>query len=138
MPTYDYYCKECDNIEEVIHSIKNTSAQKCSKCGCRMKRQISGGGHVIIKCGTTDNIKETEHRKKIKDPERANKMRKQAFGSSDVGPPRDKPDPRHIVKKGKTIGGQQMEVDKKELIKSLAKDDYAVKIAKDTLNKKSN
>lgn len=79
--------------------------------------------------------KETEHRKKVKDFDRAVRMRKKAFGRDAVGDPVEKPDPRHVIRKGRTLGGQQVEVDKKEFIKAAARDPAMVKIAQESLKK---
>ena len=83
---------------------------------------------------TLEDLRETNHTKKVKDTERAYRSRKRAFGADDVSKLRDKPDPKHIIK-GRTLGGQQKEVDKQELTKALAKDDFAVKTAMDVLKK---
>lgn len=137
MPTYDYKCPECDQIEEIKHSIHKNPKYKCSNCGTKMERQISMGSYVItngIK-GSLEDHKESEHHKKVKDPERAVRSRKRAFGHDAVGDPSMQSDPRHIVKRGRTIGGQQTEIDKKEFIKAAAKDDYVVDQAVKAINK---
>ena len=92
-----------------------------------MVKQLSGG--YLASKGfkpTAEDAKESEHAKKVKDKERAVKMRKKAFGHDAVGDPVGNPDPRHVVKKGRTLGGQQMDIDKKEFIKAAAKDPYIV------------
>lgn len=76
--------------------------------------------------GSIEDYKESEHTKKVKDPERAVKSRKSAFGHDAVGDPSMTTDPRHVVKRGRTLGGQQKDIDKAEFIKAAAKDDYAV------------
>lgn len=102
-----------------------------------MERQIGMGSYVITSGinGSLEDYHEDEHRKKVKDPERAIKSRKRAFGHDAVGDPSMTTDPRHIVKRGRTIGGQQMDVDKSEIISALAKDDYAVHKAQEALKK---
>ena len=95
-----------------------------------MVKQISSTFTVIM--GTKPTMadrKEEEHRKKVKDPERALKRRRAMFPGDFSGNsiPVDKPDPKHIIKRGKTIGGQQnIDVDKQDLVKALAKDPYSV------------
>ena len=126
MPCYDYKCPGCDQIEEVTHSITENPMYKCTNCDTIMERQISLGSYVItggIK-GSLEDHKESEHTKKVKDPERAVRSRKRAFGHDAVGDPSMTTDPRHIVKRGKTLGGQEKEVDRQEFIKAAAKDDY--------------
>ena len=78
--------------------------------------------------------KEAEHHKKVKDPERAVKSRKKAFGHDAVGDPKMESDARHLVK-GRVLGGQQKEIDKKEFIQTAAKSDHIVKVAQDALKK---
>jgi putative FmdB family regulatory protein len=42
MPTYEYYCKPCDIIKEVTHSIKEDPKIQCDKCSNpEMERLIS-------------------------------------------------------------------------------------------------
>jgi putative FmdB family regulatory protein len=128
MPTYDYKCPACEQVEEVRHMMSEKPKVTCSACLTKMKRMISYGSYLItggIK-GSLAEHKESEHTKKVKDPERAVKSRKRAFGRDAVGDPSMQTDPRHVVKRGRTIGGQQTEVDKAEFIKAAAKDDVLV------------
>jgi len=139
MPTYDYYCPKCETYCEIIHSMKDESERQCESCSTKLERAVSWQG-TIIASGikpTIDDYKESEHKKKVKDPERAVKMRKKAFGTEAVGNPSMKSDPKHIVKRGRTLQGQQTEVDKKEFIKAAAKDDRMVQEAKKVLKKSS-
>lgn len=126
MPNYDYKCQECDRIDEIFHSMMENPKITCHSCLNKMERLISCGSYVItggVK-GSLSEHKESEHTKKVKDPERAVKSRKRAFGRDAVGDPGMQTDPRHIVKRGRTIGGQQKEVDRHEFIKAAAQDDY--------------
>jgi len=126
LTTYDYKCPECEQVEEIRHSIHKNPKYKCSNCETQMERQISMGSYLITKGikGTIEDHKESEHTKKVKDPERAVKSRKKEFGTDAVGDPGMRSDPRHVVRRGRTLGGQQKDVDKKEFIKAAAKDDY--------------
>lgn len=136
LPRYDYYCNKCNKLEEIIHSIKESPKCKCPKCNTIMVREI-GIGLCIIADGLGDPIwmkKEDDHRKKVKDPDRATKNRRKHFGS-DAGQQRDKPDSKHLVRKGKVLAGQEKEVDKAELIKALAKDEWAVQASRQILKK---
>lgn len=137
MPRYDYKCINCGEIEEKTHSIKIDPKYKCTKCSSKMSRMISCDNYVItggLK-GSLEDFKESEHTKKVKDPERAVKSRKRAFGKDAVGDPSMTTDPRHVVKRGRTLGGQQKEINRDEFIKAAAKDDYAVTQALKALNK---
>jgi len=136
MPTYDYLCKECDNMVEIMHAMSDESPRECPDCGSQMDKQIGTG--YLVTSGfnpTLADLRESEHTKKVKDKERAVAMRKQAFGHDAVGDPVDKPDPRHVLKKGRTLGGQEMEVDKKDFVKAAAKDPGMVKLAQDVIKK---
>jgi putative FmdB family regulatory protein len=128
MPFYDYQCVKCEQIEEIKHSIHEDPKYKCSNCNSKMERQISMGSYVITTGlnGTLEDHKESEHTKKVKDPERAVRSRKKEFGHDAVGDPGMCSDPRHVVKRGRTLGGQQKDIDKGEFIKAAAKDDHMV------------
>lgn len=137
MPAYDYYCPKCEILIEITHSIKEDPVFECSECHTELIRQVGIGIHIStngIK-PTLEDYREADHHKKVKDPERAIRSRKKAFGSDEVGNPVSEPDPIHIVKRGRTLGGQQKEVDKQEFIKAAAKDDYVVKKAQEALKK---
>lgn len=112
------------------------SPRPCPKCEKPMKKMLNASFIVgsPMKPTIADH-KETEYSKKVKDPERAVRMRKKAFGKDAVGDPSMKTDPRHIVKRGKTLGGQQKEVDKGEFIKAAARDPGMVKIAQNAIKK---
>lgn len=103
-----------------------------------MTRLIGLGAAVIFGGlnGTRQDHKEKEHTKKVKDFDRAVKRRKKLFGSDAVGNPNDKPNPKHIVRKGRALGGRQMEVNRDDAIKALAKDNVAVQKAQQALAKK--
>ncbi len=140
MISYDYKCPKCDQVEEIQHSIHKNPKYKCSNCKTRMERQISSGSYVIasgIK-GSLEDYKESEHTKKVKDPERAVKSRTREFGHDAVGDPSMQSDPRHVVRRGRTLGGQQKEVDRNEFIRAAAKDPVMVQKEVDSLQKKQN
>lgn len=134
---YDYQCPACEQVEEVIHSIHKNPKITCSVCDVKMSRLIGYGGYVITKGikGSLKDHKESEHTKKVKDPERAVRSRKKEFGHDAVGDPSMQSAPRHVIKRGRTLGGQQKDIDKNELTKALAKDDYAVQKAIESLKK---
>ena len=119
--------------------MSNKIEYPCPECNNKMTKQI-GVGYFASKGfkPTVADLKELEHSKKVKDPERAVKMRQKTFGQDAVGDPKMEADPKHVVKRGRTLGGQQKEVDKKEIIKALAKDDVAVNAANMALKKERN
>jgi putative FmdB family regulatory protein len=55
MPTYDYFCKNCNETKEIVHSIKEDPEILCEKCHEHMRRLVSGGSGHIIKSGGTRN-----------------------------------------------------------------------------------
>lgn len=120
--------------------MSDESPHPCPECQIPMRKEIGIGGAIRIggfgEHKTREDRKEADHRKKVKDFERAVRMRKKAFGRDAVGDPVDKPDPRHIVKRGRTLGGREVEVDKTEFIKAAAKDPLMVDKAKQVLKKK--
>jgi hypothetical protein len=120
--------------------MKDESKHLCETCKSVMDKLISGGAYVISTGlnPTLSELKETDHTKKVKDPERAIRMRYKAFGKDAVGDPKMESDPMHIVKRGKTIGGQQTEIDKKEFIKAAAKDASIVDTCQKALKKRKN
>lgn len=110
----------------------------CPDCGHEpLSRQISSTFFLAQNYHvgpTLEDHKQSEHTKKVKDLERAVRMRKKHFGRDAVGDPVDRPDPKHVIR-GKTLGGREMEVDKNEITKALAKDPAAVAAAKAALKK---
>lgn len=100
-----------------------------------MQKEITVPIHVIIKDGGYQDYKEEEHKKVVKDPERARRRRKRIFGSEATGDPPLQNDPRHVIKKGRTIAGQDKEIDRSEFIKAAAKSDSIVQTAAQALRK---
>ena len=49
MPTYDYFCKKCQNTFEYFQSMSDSALEKCPKCNNRVRRLISGGSGLIFK-----------------------------------------------------------------------------------------
>lgn len=140
MPTYDYHCDTCGLEIEVKKSIKNEEEERCPACYSIMLRCPGMGIHVAFNTkGSVADHKESEHKKKVKDPERALRNRKKLLGHDEVPTPSMKTDPRHIIKKGRTLGGQQnIDVDKSDLIKASAKDPVVVQKCIEALKKSEN
>lgn len=137
MPAYDYVCV-CGHKEEIRHMMSDDTPRPCPLCQQPMAKQISSTFYVASGMKPTmADRKEEEHTKKVKDPERAVKKRKQAFGVEAVGNPSMKADPKHVIKRGRTLGGQQKDVDRKEFIKAAAKDPATVAMCQKIIQKKS-
>jgi len=49
MPTYEYYCTDCNFEFEEFQSIASEPIQICPKCNGNVKRKISGGTGLIFK-----------------------------------------------------------------------------------------
>lgn len=82
MPTYDYRCDKCGEIQEVTHRISEDPEVLCG-CGAPMVRQIVlGGGGFIIKGGSS-SIHWKEKRLQTKKNEEAGKRMREKYG--DVG-----------------------------------------------------
>ena len=138
MPIYDYQCPSCSLVFEIHHTMSDTSDKLCTSCNTKMNKLVSVA--YLASKGfkpTLEDLREVEHKKKTSDLDRALKMRRKAFGRDAVGEPVDKPADCHVIKRGKTITGQQIEVDKNSLIQALAKDDYSVQKAAEVLGKNS-
>lgn len=43
MPTYQYKCPDCGEVQEHFHGVQEIPVFTCSSCGTPLKRMISGG-----------------------------------------------------------------------------------------------
>ena len=50
MPTYDYKCRSCGVITEVVHSMLEDGPTACEHCGGELRRLVSPSG-IIFKGG---------------------------------------------------------------------------------------
>lgn len=50
MPTYDYQCRDCGFITEVVHSMLEDGPTKCERCGGQLRRVFHPTG-IIFKGG---------------------------------------------------------------------------------------
>lgn len=66
MPTYDYYCEQCDLTEEHFHGMNETPIILCEKCNKKMKKKISAGSGFIMRDGGTKSHRQRHGRKKRK------------------------------------------------------------------------
>lgn len=86
MPIFDFRCKQCNNIQEVLTtSISQVPVTKCEECGCddmeklvsgKLTFQLIGEGwasdnyqynYTKSKAGTEDKVKPVYDRKKAKE-----------------------------------------------------------------------
>lgn len=49
MPTYDYECTSCGYVFEKFHSMSETPAVNCEKCGSNANKKIGAGNGIIFK-----------------------------------------------------------------------------------------
>ena len=47
MPTYDYQCRDCGNVIEVIHSMLDDGPSVCERCGGQLRRVIYPTGIIF-------------------------------------------------------------------------------------------
>jgi putative FmdB family regulatory protein len=51
MPTYEYKCKSCENVQEEFHSFSITPQIKCNDCGADCEKIFSTGAGFVLKGG---------------------------------------------------------------------------------------
>lgn len=47
MPTYDYQCRSCGSMTEVIHSMLEEGPTVCERCGGQLRRVIHASGIIF-------------------------------------------------------------------------------------------
>ncbi|MGH2427690.1 MAG: FmdB family zinc ribbon protein [Candidatus Limnocylindria bacterium] len=47
MPTYDYQCRRCDAVTEVIHSMLEDGPSSCDLCGGELRRILYPAGIIF-------------------------------------------------------------------------------------------
>ena len=47
MPTYDYQCRSCGEIIEVVHSMLEDGPTACARCGGELRRLVSPSGIIF-------------------------------------------------------------------------------------------
>jgi putative FmdB family regulatory protein len=47
VPTYDYQCRDCGNVIEVIHSMLEDGPKVCERCGGGLRRVIYPSGIIF-------------------------------------------------------------------------------------------
>ena len=51
MPTFDYRCSSCDNVQEEFHSISNKPDIICNECGSRCEKIFTATTAFVLKGG---------------------------------------------------------------------------------------
>ena len=49
MPTYNYYCSDCDSHFSYFQKMSESPISSCANCGGEVKRLITGGTGLIFK-----------------------------------------------------------------------------------------
>ena len=49
MPTYNYYCNDCDTHYSYFQKMSESPLSACEKCSGKLKRVITGGTGLIFK-----------------------------------------------------------------------------------------
>ena len=49
MPTYNYYCSDCDTHFSYFQKMSESPISNCENCGGKIKRLITGGTGLIFK-----------------------------------------------------------------------------------------
>ena len=47
MPTYDYQCRSCGVIREVVHSMLEDGPSECERCGGQLRRVVHPTGIIF-------------------------------------------------------------------------------------------
>lgn len=47
MPTYDYQCRVCGSVTEVIHSMLESGPESCERCGGELRRVLYPAGIIF-------------------------------------------------------------------------------------------
>ena len=55
MPTYDYQCRSCGTVTEVIHSMLEPGPSQCELCGGELRRVIYPAGIIFKGSGFYSN-----------------------------------------------------------------------------------
>ncbi len=78
MPTYDYFCKKCQNTFEYFQSMSDSALEKCPKCNNNVRRLISGGSGLIFKGSgfyLTDYAQKKENKPTSKNKKKTDKKK---------------------------------------------------------------
>ena len=51
MPTYDYRCRSCGNVTEVIHAMREDGPTTCELCGGQLRRVLFPSGIIFKGAG---------------------------------------------------------------------------------------
>ncbi|HOP49157.1 MAG TPA: zinc ribbon domain-containing protein [Ignavibacteriales bacterium] len=49
MPTYEYFCKNCNEVLEIYQKITDEPLKSCPKCNSEIKKLVSKNAGIIFK-----------------------------------------------------------------------------------------
>ena len=58
MPTYDYQCRSCGSVTEVIHSMLEDGPTTCEQCGGALRRMVFPTGIIFKGSGFPKRLPE--------------------------------------------------------------------------------
>ena len=82
MPTYNYYCSDCDAHFSYFQKMSESPISSCENCGGKVKRLITGGTGLIFK-GSGFYL--TDYKKEKKSTEDSSNSTQEKNGSSKQG-----------------------------------------------------
>ena len=86
MPTYDYSCRKCNTVREIVHPISEDPEYKC-ECGEVLKREISyNPTGFVFKGGTLTIHNREKDRRKQESIKRDARMRTRKSSGPSVKP----------------------------------------------------
>ena len=97
MPIYEYRCKSCGDVVEVIQRFQDRPLRKCSECGGRLEKlisrssfQLKGGGWYASGYSKSSGSKKSSSSDSSKsNAKSAGKEKKSSSGSSKMTPKSD-------------------------------------------------
>lgn len=69
MPIYEYKCKKCEGVFEILHGFNDKPPKKCEECGGKLERMISLSAFHLKGSGwyeTDYGRKKVSHEKELK------------------------------------------------------------------------
>lgn len=135
MPLYEYKHPKTGEIFEDIRTFANGDKPFVADDGVKCPRIMSTSFSLIIGEAKPDRYerKEMDHGKKVKDPERARRMRKNKFGTEGISITKS---PHYHKQKRVKAQGTTNDIDKKDFIKSAARNPNAIAAAENVLKKR--
>lgn len=134
MPVYEFQHPKTGEVFEVLRPFSKSGDPYFAPDGTQCVKLISSP-QIRMGDELPDRYerKEQDHQKKVKDPERARKLRKEKFGTEGISITKSP-----YYKKDKRVKAQgKNDVDKREFIKAAAHNPNAVAAAKKALRKSS-